>query len=479
MSNASSSQKLREGTLSTGSIVFMVVAAAAPLTVIAGTVPLGLSMGNGAGYPAMYAISAILLGVFSIGLVTMSKFVKDPGGFFSFVEATFGRRVGIGTAYVALAAYTVIQLAVYGYLGQALSTLLDPVVHIPWFIMTLVNIAIIGFLGYRNIELSSKALGVLLIAEIAIVVLIDFFVVKDGGNNGLDMVPFMPRTITSGSFGIGLTLALAGFIGFESTTVFHSEARDPDRTIPRATYLAVAIIGIFYALSSWAIVEGVGSQNAVQAATDDPEGLVGAVATRYVGSWSGPVVQVLLLTSLFACVLSFHNVLSRYQFAISHKRGLPRGLRHVHDKFGSPHVSSVVQTVTAAVLVIGCALAQLDPILQVFTWFSGAASFMIIVLMLATSICVVLFFRHGTFENVNAWNSKIAPVIAAIGLTISLYIVGSNLTVLTGNFFVSGAVIATVPVLFIAGLLFATFIPEKASATPAPKVEPAISHAAL
>ena len=65
-----------------------------PLTVIAGQVPLGLSMGNGASYPAMYAISAILLGIFSIGLVTMSKFIRDPGGFFSFVEATFGRRVG-------------------------------------------------------------------------------------------------------------------------------------------------------------------------------------------------------------------------------------------------------------------------------------------------------------------------------------------------------------------------------------------------
>ena len=44
-------QHTLSGTLGVGSIVFMVVAAAAPLTVIAGTVPLGIAAGNGAGVP--------------------------------------------------------------------------------------------------------------------------------------------------------------------------------------------------------------------------------------------------------------------------------------------------------------------------------------------------------------------------------------------------------------------------------------------
>jgi hypothetical protein len=39
------------GTLGVGSIVFMVIAAAAPLTVIAGTIPLGVGAGNGAAFP--------------------------------------------------------------------------------------------------------------------------------------------------------------------------------------------------------------------------------------------------------------------------------------------------------------------------------------------------------------------------------------------------------------------------------------------
>ena len=174
--------ELHAGSLGTGSIVFMVVAAAAPLTVIAGALPLGIALGNGPGYPSMYAVSAILLGLFSVGLTTMSKHLAEPGAFYSYVEAAFGRKPGIGTAYLALLTYTTIQLSVYGYLGASLAALCAPIIALPWWIYTLAMVAVVGFLGYRRIELSSKALGVLLISEIAIVVLIDVFVVGRGAD---------------------------------------------------------------------------------------------------------------------------------------------------------------------------------------------------------------------------------------------------------------------------------------------------------
>lgn len=59
------------------------------------------------------------------------------------------------------------------------------------------------------------------------------------------------------------------------------------------------------------------------------------------------VVNVLLLTSLFACVLSFHNVIARYQFVLAGKGLLPERLAQVHGRHDSPAFSSAVQTVTA------------------------------------------------------------------------------------------------------------------------------------
>ena len=70
-------------------------------------------------------------------------------------------------------------------------------------------------------------------------------------------------------------------------------------------------------------------------------------ADEHLGGVGRDVVNVLLLTSLFACVLSFHNVVARYQLVLANKGLLPERLGRVHPRHGSPAFSSVVQTVTA------------------------------------------------------------------------------------------------------------------------------------
>ena len=102
------------GTLGVGSIVFMVVAAAAPLTVIAGTIPLGVGAGNGAAFPATFVLCAVVLLLFAVGFCAMSPHVPDAGAFFTYVRHGLGRPLGMGAAFLALATYTAVQLAVSG-----------------------------------------------------------------------------------------------------------------------------------------------------------------------------------------------------------------------------------------------------------------------------------------------------------------------------------------------------------------------------
>ena len=64
--------------------------------------------------------------------------------------------------------------------------------------------------------------------------------------------------IFSGSLGIGLLFAIISYVGFEATAIFRDEARTPERTIPRATYVALILIGVFYAVTSWALISGWG-----------------------------------------------------------------------------------------------------------------------------------------------------------------------------------------------------------------------------
>lgn len=436
---AASRPRTLTGSLGVTAIIFMVVAAASPLTVVGGAAPLGILLGNGVGFPALYAISAVILLLFAVGLAAMTRHVPKPGAFFTYVGYGLGRRAGLAAAWTAILTYTAIQVSVFGYIGYILSvtvaSLGGPL--LAWWLYSLATIFLVAILGYRHIDLSSRVLGVLLIAEVAIVLVLVAAVVFSGGAEGLSLAPFEPQQIVSGSPGVGLMFAIAAFIGFEATAIFRDEARTPDRTIPRATYGAVIGIGIFYTLASWGLVMAWGPDGILDAAAEDPGTLILRTVSQYLGLAGEITVNVLLITSMFACVLSFHNVLTRYQHSMAGAGVLPERVGAVHHRHLSPHVSSLVQTGTSIVLVALFALFQLDPVLQVFTWFAGVATLAIALLMAVTSVAVIVYFARNRSDR-RLWNTVIAPTLGFVGLILSAALIVAYFPIMVGDVDASG-----------------------------------------
>ncbi|ART72141.1 amino acid transporter [Mycobacterium dioxanotrophicus] len=450
------------GKLGPTAIVFMVVAAAAPLTVVAGTFPIGIAAGNGAAFPASYGVCTVVLLLFAVGFTAMARHIPGAGAFYTYIAHGFGRHAGLGAAFLALLSYTAVQGGVYGYIGASLNELVTS--HggpsVPWYVYALVMMGITGFLGYRHIELSGKVLGVLLVCEVGIVLVINVAVIGHGGASGLSTAVLHPGNFFSGAPGIALIFALAGYIGFEATAVFRDEARDPARTIPRATYVALLVIGGFYALSSWALVSAWGDADVVGEATNNPATMLTDTATRYVGSVAGDLVQIFLITSLFAALLSFHNVLARYIFSLGNTRALPERCGRSHLRHDSPHIASAVQTVSALVLVVASVVAGLDPVTQVFTWFVGAASVGIVVLMTVTSAAVVVYFRRTRLDT-RPWNTLIAPLLGFAGLAVLSVMTAVNLPLLVGGSDTLAAIIGVLLVgAFLGGIVVAVMRPH-------------------
>lgn len=435
-----SAKRTLKGSLGVTAIVFMVVAAASPLTVIGGAAPLGILIGNGVGFPALYAISAVVLVLFSVGLAAMTRHVPKPGAFFTYVGYGLGRSTGLASAWIAMLTYTTIQVSVYGYIGYILSVTVQSLGGplLPWWLFSLAVIALVGILGYRHIDLSSKVLGVLLVAEVGIVLILVAAVMFTGGEEGLSLAPFEPANIVSGSPGVGLMFAIAAFIGFEATAIFRDEARDPNKTIPRATYAAVIGIGVFYTLASWALVMAWGPGGVVDVVAEDPGTFIITTMARYLGVAGEIGVNILLITAMFACVLSFHNVVTRYQHSMANAGVLPDRLGAVHARHLSPHVSSLVQTLTAVVLIAVFAALNLDPVLQVFTWFAGVATLAIAILMAITSIAVIAYFAK-TRKDRRPWNTIIAPALGLLGLVASAVLIAAYFPIMVGDADAEGA----------------------------------------
>ena len=422
------------GNLGVASIVFMVVAAAAPLGVIGGVVPLGIAGGNGAGFPATFVVATIVLLLFAVGFTAMTPHVDEAGAFFSYVRKALGLPVGIGVAFVAVVGYVALEAGVYGLLGPAGASIVElfggPT--LPWWLFALAAFAVTTYLGYRNIALSGRVLAVLLTAEIAIVAILDFVIVARGGDHGLSTGVVDPHAILSGSVGIGLLFAIISYVGFEATAIFRDEARTPERTIPRATYVSLILIGAFYAVTSWAMISGWGDEEAVSRATDSGSTFLGDTAQRYLGVIGADVITVLYFSSLFACILSFHNVVSRYLFALSQRDVLPAALSRPHGRHGSPHRASLWVSGVVAVSVTLAVVLRLDPAAQFYTWFAGTTTVGITVLLIATSVAVVVYFRADTRGH-SQWRVRVAPTLGLIGLAGALVLILANLKDLVGG----------------------------------------------
>ncbi|MGJ8526340.1 putative amino acid permease YhdG [Halomonadaceae bacterium LMG 33818] len=462
LSKDNHTQTRLKGSLGTGSIVFMVIAAAAPLTVVGGNAPIIFASGNGAGAPVGFVIASIVMLMFAVGFVTMTPHVKEAGAFFSYVTLGLGQRMGLGTAFLALVTYTAIQAGIYGYMGWAVNDFVHHVLGgplIPWWVYTFASIALVAFLGYRHIDLSSRFLGIALVLEIAVVMVTDLAVLWHGGAHGINADSFTPHeALLNGGLGVAILFAMTGFIGFEATAVFRDEARHPEVTIPKATYLAVIIIGVFYTFSTWALVIGNGVNqvgSVAQQTLDGNANLIMDTAQVYAGSVVRDSMQVLLLTSLFACVLSFHNVLTRYKLNLSKQGSLPVKLSHIHHHHHSPSFASLVQTITAVVIMCACVLFKLNPLVQVFGYMAGISTLGIVLLMLLTTLAVLRFFKQNpALVKGKQWHTRIAPNMAGIMLLTCLWLVLDRFTMVTGGSIEISIALAAVPfIAFIIGAL--------------------------
>lgn len=415
--------ELRRGTLGVFGIAFFVISAAAPLTAMAGGAPVAMLLGNGPGLPGAYVVVVSVLLVFAVGYTTMARHHVSTGAFYSYIARGLHQQAGGAAAYIALLAYNAMQIGLYGLFGAAANGFFASQfdINLPWWVYVYLAIAIIAVLGYRQIDVSVKVLSVLVAAEFAVVLGVLAAIVTKGGDfgtTGLSLAPFSWTSLISGSLAIALLFNFASFVGFEATSIYSEEAKEPRRTVPRATYVSVIIIGGFYTVGTWLVINaaGVGNIPAKIAELPDPTEFLFAISDAYIGTAYTTVMHILFITSVFAALLAFHNSVARYTFALGREGLLPAAAGSTHRQHQSPHIGSVGQTVVAIVVVSAFVVTGADPVLKLFSWLTNLGTLGVLVLMCLCSISVIAFFRRNPGLESNAIRTLVAPGIAGVAL---------------------------------------------------------------
>lgn len=212
---------------------------------------------------------------------------------------------------------------------------------------------------------------------------------------------------------------------------------------------------MFYAVSTWAIVSAWGDEAAVAESAANPATFLLTTVTNWLGPAGGLIVTILLVTSLFAAILAFHNVAARYWYALGGHGAFPGAVARTHDRHGSPHIASLAQTILAGLLVVVFALAGLDPVAQVFAWMAGTATLGVLVLMVLTCVAVLAFFARSGVDR-RVWHTRIAPALGLLGLLACLALTVHNFpTLIGGSTGLALAIGAVLVVVFLAGVAVA------------------------
>ncbi|MCX4544481.1 APC family permease [Streptomyces sp. NBC_01565] len=420
---------LRAGRLGTAGLLLSVLAASAPLMVVAGVMPTTFGVMGIVGQPLLFVILGAVLALFSIGYAEMSRHVHNAGAFYAYIARGLGPTAGAAASVVALVAYSAMQVGVFGILGFEISGLFATYleIEIAWWIPALLAVAATGALGWLKIDLNAKVLGVLLLIECVLVVIFDLAALAKPGAEGLSLHAFNPDTLGGAGLGTALCFCIAAFVGFEQSPVYAEETSKPHIVVSRVMFLAVGFVALFFALSAWALTVATGPSEVVKASADAGPGLLFQLTESRLGTTFTDVLHVLFVTGMFAAMLSFHNVVARYAFAMGREGLLPAAFGRTNPGTGAPGTGSLLQTGVAAVVVLAFALTDdmpagdpTAPVLHLFTWMGSVGALGVTLLMATASIAVIAFFvRRGT-AGAQVWRLVAAGLsgLALIGIAV-------------------------------------------------------------
>lgn len=417
-------------------VIFMALATAAPITAMTGNVPVALAFGSGASVPATYLFATVVLTVFSVGYIAMARYITTAGAFYGFISHGLGRIAGMASGLLTILAYMTFEIAITGIFAAFAHSTFEAQLgwDVPWELFAFAMLATVLALSYFDIAFTARLLGVLLIAEMSVLLLMALGVLLAGGGpDGLPLEPVDPlRTFEGAAPGLGLLFAFVSWVGFESTAMYGEESRDPKRIIPIATLVAVVGVGLFYTFVSWMAIAGNGVDAAIRTAEQDAFAVFFNPTREFVGGWAVDLFQWLIITGSFAAGMAFHNCAARYFYAMGRESLISSRLGRTHVTHGSPYVASATQTAVAAVVIALFALFGQDPFTSLYVLMALLGTLAILVVQTICSFAVILYFRRQRRGEQHWLRTLVAPLLGGIGMAAVVVLLLDNLAAAGG-----------------------------------------------
>jgi APA family basic amino acid/polyamine antiporter len=342
----------------------------------------GSSIYYALGVTAAFALGLTPLALILAGLIFVSTALNyaegsaalpHAGGSSNFARRAFNAPIGFLVGWVQLLNYTAtVSISAYfaiSYLGvfHQYFWLFDmvrssEVWHVGATVALIALLLIVNIIGIQESSVLNLVLAMTdLVTQFALVILGLIFLLNIHTvltNIHLGVAP------TWGTFLASISIAMVTYTGIETISNMSEEAKNPGRSVPRATFaviFAVLFVSAFLptiGVSVFPVTQDAHGHYTTLLATaykDDP---VAGIVTGFsrvsdtLAFWSGIWVGFLAFTILVIATNAGLIGISRLSYSLAGADLLPHRFAILHPKFKTPYVSIIVFGVVAAVLVL-------------------------------------------------------------------------------------------------------------------------------
>jgi amino acid transporter len=416
-------QRLERNVLTVPNGIALAAAAMAPVIAVVLNAPAAGPVA-GAALPLSFLLAFIACLFVGNTVVQFARRLPSAGSFYTFNSYGLGKTAGFFTGWLFWIGYALFAPGLFTALGAFAH---DDVMttfnaNVPWWIFSLVGMAIVVGLSIRSIKASVQVDLALLSIEVIVFLVLAVIAIARGGS-GNSLTVFTPAASPSGFSGVGLgvVFGILSFIGFDAAATLGEETRNPRRNIPLAVGGALIIVGVFYVFVMYALTAGYGLINPAnyKAFLNDANPII-TLAHTYT-PWLEQIIDLAAIAGIFSCLLAIHNTTTRIIFSMGRDRVLPHVLGRVHARWFSPYTAIFAQTIFT--LVIGFAAGiWLGPGATGAYGFTGAIGTVAIVIVYMLSN-IALIRYYFTLPERNLLLHIVVPILGVAALAYPLWAV--------------------------------------------------------
>lgn len=306
-----------------------------------------------------FVLAAIAAGLSAVCYAELASAVPVSGSTYSYAYATLGEIVAMGVAACLMLEYGVSTAAVAsgwsGYLERLIGDLFGwtipyaltvgplegGVINLP----SVVLVALCALLLVRGTRESATVNTIMVLIKIGVLVM--FAAIAITAFNADNFADFAPRG------GAGVTAAAGTifftFIGLDAVSTAGDEVRDPQRSLPRAILIALAVVVTVYLFVAIAAV-GAQPWQDFEDPAQQSAGLAVILGDVLGASWPATVLAAGAVISIFSVTLVTLFGQTRILYSIGRDGLIPQAFARVSPRTHTPVFATVVVAIAVALL---------------------------------------------------------------------------------------------------------------------------------